>query len=227
MAAKGNACAADLLQTVHRIMGKRRATRPSGGRLLRKGEARRLQILGTAKSLLLEGGPGAVVLREVAARLGMTHSNIQYYFRTRHDMLVAIYDAEIQKYMVSVDAGPEADTGEGGVRRLDAIIDAGLALVRSKDTALWRLMVGMLDHSPEMAALHRKECRRYEDRLCAALEDIAPSLSPAYRRAIAVMIQAFVDGMSIRAVYEPRPGAATRLVDESIKRAFRSLVEKN
>lgn len=201
--------------------------RPSGGRLRRKGEARRLQILATAKSLLLKGGPDAVVLREVAARLDMTHSNIQYYFRTRHDMLVAIYDAEIQKYMVSVDAGPGGDAGGGGVRRLDAIIDAGLALVRSKDTALWRLMVGMLDHSPEMAALHRKECRRYEDRLCAALQVIAPSLSPAYRRAIAVMIQAFVDGMSIRAVYEPRPGAATRLVDESIKRAFRSLVEKN
>ncbi len=199
--------------------------RPSGGRLLRKGEARRLQILATAKSLLLEGGPDSVVLREVAARLGMTHSNIQYYFRTRHDMLVAIYDVEIQKYMVSVDSGPAGDAGEGGVRRLDAIIDAGLALVRSKDTALWRLMVGMLDHSPKMAALHRKECRRYEDRLCAALQVIAPSLSPAYRRAIAVMIQAFVDGMSIRAVYEPRPGAATRLVDESIKRAIRSLVE--
>jgi AcrR family transcriptional regulator len=188
-----------------------------------KGEAKRRHILATAKSLLLEGGLHAVVLRDVAGRLGMTHSNIQYYYRTRQDLLVAIYDEELAKYTGSVEH--VAATLTTRKARLAAVIDLGLALIRSPDTALWRLMVGMLDHSPEMAALHRKECRLYEDRLVAELKAIAPELSPVRRRAIAKIIQAIIDGMSIQAIHEPRDGAAIRVVDDEIKRAISALVD--
>jgi AcrR family transcriptional regulator len=203
---------------------KLKKQRPSG-RTSAKGEARRTEILSMAKALLLEGGPDAVVLRDVAERLGMMHSNIQYYFRTRNDLLVAIYDDEIQKFMGSVDPASETGDTKQDLRRLDAIVDAGLRLVRAPDTALWRLMVGMLDHSPDMAALHLKECRRYEDRLVLELAVILPWLSPARRRAMAVIVQAVIDGMSIRAVHERRVGAATRLVDREIKRAIRALAD--
>jgi len=201
-----------------------RNTRPAT-RSRHKGEARRVEILRIAKQLLLVGGPEAVVLRDVADRLGITHSNVQYYYRTRHDLLVAIYDEEIQKFMGSVVTDSETADGQVDLRRLDSIVDAGLRLVRAPDTALWRLMVGMLDHSPDMAALHLKECRRYENRLVLELGEILPWLSLARRRAMAIIMQAVIDGMSIRAVHEPRVGAATRLVDREIKRAIRSLAD--
>jgi AcrR family transcriptional regulator len=201
-----------------------RTVRPAT-RSRRKGEARRIEILGIAKDLLLVGGPDAVVLRDVADRLGITHSNVQYYFRTRHDLLVAIYDEEIQKFMGSVGPADEGAQGPEDLRRLDAIVDAGLRLVRAPDTALWRLMVGMLDHSSEMAALHLKECRRYENRLVLELGVILPGLSLARRRAMAIIMQAVIDGMSIRAVHEPRTGVPTELVDREIKRAIRSLAD--
>jgi AcrR family transcriptional regulator len=206
-------------------MTTRSRTRRSATRISRKGEARRLQILATAKRLLLEGGPGAVVLRDVAEELRMTHSNIQYYFPTWDHLVVAIYDDEIQKYMGSVDVEVDANDLKSALARLDEIVDAGLKLVRSPDTALWRLMVGMLDHNPAMSALHLKESRRYEDRLVVALGVLVPRLSTARRRAVAILIQAVIDGMSIRAVHEKTPGAATRRVDEEVRRAVRLLVE--
>ena len=59
----------------------------------KKGDARRQQILDTAKALLLDGGPDRLALRDIAERLGITHGNLQYYFRTKQDLLVAIFDA--------------------------------------------------------------------------------------------------------------------------------------
>ena len=60
----------------------------------RKGDAKRQQILDTAKRILLDGGPEALVLRDVAERLDITHGNLQYYFRTKQELIVAIFDRE-------------------------------------------------------------------------------------------------------------------------------------
>ena len=136
---------------------------------------------------------------------------------------MAIYEHELAKYTGSVER--IATTLTSRTARLEAIIDLGLALIRSSDTALWRQMVGMLDHSSEMAALHYKECRIYEDRLVAELKAIAPELSSVRRRAIAKIIQAIMDGMSIQAVHEDNGSAVTRIVDEEIKKAITALVE--
>jgi AcrR family transcriptional regulator len=95
----------------------------------RKGEARRQQILDVAKKMLLENGPHAFVLRDVAERLGITHGNLQYYFRTRHDLLVGIFDQELAKYTEGVKDAVTATSTKRG--RLDAIIDSGLDVLLS------------------------------------------------------------------------------------------------
>jgi AcrR family transcriptional regulator len=189
----------------------------------RKGEARRQQILATAKSLLMKGGPDAVVLRDVAERLGITHGNLQYYYPTRHDLLVAIFDQEVAKYTDGVKNAVAATTTRRG--RLAAVIDSGLTLIRSPETALWRQMVGMVDHSPGMAALHKKELQAYEDALAKELKVIAPRLTPPRRRHIAKTIQAIVDGLSIQYVHEDPESPEIRAMESEIKAAIFALIE--
>jgi AcrR family transcriptional regulator len=55
-----------------------------------KGLQRREQILAVARKLLVEEGFNGFVLREIAARSGMTIGNLQYYFRTRDLLLEAV-----------------------------------------------------------------------------------------------------------------------------------------
>ena len=55
-----------------------------------KGLQRREQILAAARKLLVEEGYNSFVLREIAARSGMTIGNLQYYFRTRDLLLEAV-----------------------------------------------------------------------------------------------------------------------------------------
>lgn len=189
----------------------------------RKGDARRQQILDTAKELLLAGGPDGLVLRDIAERLGITHGNLQYYFRTKQDLLVAIFDREIVKYTDSLHQAVAATTTRRG--RLGAIIDAGLAEIRSPDTALWRMAISMSDHSPDMAALLKKENDLYQRVVAKELKLVAPDLSPQRRRQIARIIQAILDGLAIQFAHENPDAPEMRALESEIKAALVALVE--
>lgn len=189
----------------------------------RKGEAKRQQLLDTAKQMLLDGGVEAFVLRDVAERVGITHGNLQYYFRTKQDLMVAIFDQEVAKYTDSLQEAVAATTTRRG--RLGAIIDAGLKELRSPDTALWRMVMSMADHSPDMAALLKRENDLYQAVVAKELKQIAPQLSAQRRKQIARIIQAILDGLGIQFVHEDPDSAEMRALESEIKAAIVALVE--
>lgn len=188
-----------------------------------KGEAKRQQILDTAKQMLLECGVEDFVLRDVAERVGITHGNLQYYFRTKQDLIVAIFDQEIVKYTESLQNAVAATTTRRG--RLGAIIDAGLKELRSPETALWRMAVSLADHSPEMAALLKKENDLYQSVVAKELKQIAPQLSPQRRRQVARIIHALLDGFGIQFLNESPDSAEMRALESEIKAALVALVD--
>lgn len=189
----------------------------------KKGDAKRQQILDAAKKILLESGPDGLVLREVAEQLGITHGNLQYYFRTRNALFIAIFDNEVAKYTESMREAVGATSTRRG--RLAAIIDSGLTVLRSPDTALWRIMMSMADHSPEMAAILKKENDLYEAVVAQELKQIAPKLSAQRRRHIAKIIHAILDGVGIQYVHEDPNSADMRALESEIKAAIFALVE--
>lgn len=189
----------------------------------KKGDERRQQILDTAKKMLLENGPEDFALRNVADRLDITHGNLQYYFRTRHDLMVAIFDQEVAKYTDSMQTAVAATSTKRG--RLAAIIDSGIEVLRSPETALWRMMMSMADHSEAMAAILKKENDLYEAVVIKELKLIAPELSVQRRRHIAKIIHAIIDGLGIQFVHEDPDSPAMRALVSEIKAAIYALVE--
>lgn len=189
----------------------------------KKGDAKRQQILDTAKQILLDGGPEALVLRDVAERLDITHGNLQYYFRTKQELIVAIFDREIAKYTEGLHEAVTATTTRRG--RLGAIIDAGLEEIRKPDTSLWRMAISMSEHSPEMAALLRKENDLYQSAVAKELKLIAPELSLQRRRQIARIINAILDGLAIQFARENPNAPEMRALESEIKAALVALVE--
>jgi len=188
-----------------------------------KGERRRQQIVDAAKEVLIRSGPNLLVLRDLAEQLGITHGNLQYYFPTKNDLLVAIFDQETAKYTDSMkNAVAAASTRKG---RLTAILDAGLAELRSPDTALWRMLMSMADHSPEMAAILDKENERYQSVVARELKNVAPELSAQRRRHVAQIIQAMLDGLGIQRIYQDRDGPELRALEAEIKAAIFAIVE--
>ena len=188
-----------------------------------KGQKRRQQIIDAAKQALIEGGANSLVLRDVADQIGITHGNLQYYFPTKNDLLIAIFDQAVEKYTDSMKvAVSETSTRKG---RLDAIIDAGIAELKAPETALWRMMMSLADHNPDMASILKKENDLYEQVVAEELELISPDLSLQRRRHIARIIHAILDGLGIQFSYEDAEGPEMRALASEIKIALFAMLE--
>ncbi|MBI1731425.1 MAG: TetR/AcrR family transcriptional regulator [Gammaproteobacteria bacterium] len=196
------------------------ATRATG----KKGQKRRQQIIDVAKELLISDGPVSLVLRDVADRLGITHGNLQYYFPTKNDLLLAIFDQEVEKYTVGMKAAVSATSTRQG--RLDAIIDSGIAELKTAETALWRMMMSLASHNAEMANILKKENDLYECMVADELQVIAPGLSSKRRAHIARIIHALLDGLGIQFTYENPNGPEMRALASEIKVALFTILEK-
>lgn len=191
----------------------------------RKGDAKRQEIVDAARKMLLKSGPDGLVLREVAEKLDITHGNLQYYYPTRNALLVAIFDQELAKYTDALKQGVASTSTRRG--RLAAIIDSGLAMLRSKETALWRMLMAMADHNREIRAILKKENDLYEQVVAEELRTIAPRLVPQRRRHIAKIIHALIDGFGIQYAYEDPASADMRALESEIKAAIFALVESD
>ena len=188
-----------------------------------KGQIRRQQIIDAAKQALIEGGSNSLVLRDVADQIGITHGNLQYYFPTKNDLLIAIFDQAVEKYTESMKvAVSETSTRRG---RLDAIIDAGIAELKSPETALWRMMMSLADHNPDMASILKKENDLYEQVVAEELKLISPNLSIQRRRHIARIIHAILDGLGVQFSYEDAGGSEMRALANEIKIALFAVLE--
>ena len=188
-----------------------------------KGQIRRQQIIDAAKQALIDGGSNSLVLRDVADQIGITHGNLQYYFPTKNDLLIAIFDQAVEKYTEGMKvAVSETSTRKG---RLDAIIDAGIAELKSPETPLWRMMMSLADHNPDMASILKKENDLYEQVVAEELKLISPNLSIQRRRHIARIIHAILDGLGVQFSYEDADGPEMRALSSEIKIALFAMLE--
>ncbi len=67
-----------------------------------KGLRRKEKILSATREMLIHEGAEALTMRRVAAKLGMTLSNLQHYFSTKEDLINALVDAQYESYLESL-----------------------------------------------------------------------------------------------------------------------------
>src|SRR5699024_847302 len=83
-----------------------------------KGVARRQEILDRALDVFRERGPEGTSLRRVAEEIGVSHGALLHYFRSREQLLLALYEhTETHRSELRDDDGAE---NEGAVERLIA-----------------------------------------------------------------------------------------------------------
>ena len=75
-------------------------------------EERGRELVALARSVLVDDGLDRFVLRDIAARAGMTVGNLQYYFPTRDDLLEGVVRAELDRDLEALR--PIIDDGDRG-----------------------------------------------------------------------------------------------------------------
>ena len=204
------------------------AAQPDNGRsdgkgIRPKGQRRRKRIIEVAKQILIENGSDSLTLRDVAEQIGITHGNLQYYFPTKNDLLMAIFDQEVEKYTEGVKiAVSQSSTRKG---RLDAIIDSGIAELKTPEVVLWYMMISLASHNPDMASILKKENDLYEKVVADELGVISPKLSVQRRRHIARIIHAILDGLGVQYSYEDPDSPEMRGLASEIKVALFAVLE--
>lgn len=165
-----------------------------------KGRDRREQILGAAKQRLIKHGVEGLILRDLADDLGITHGNLQYYFKTKNALLTAIFDESVQTYTFNIrEAINHTSSIEG---RIAAIVDSSVQVLESEDTKLWRLLIGVADQNPELAQILKRENDFYEQTLIIELEKFFPDIGSQRHFHLAKIIRMLMDGLAVDLIYQ-------------------------
>jgi AcrR family transcriptional regulator len=161
-----------------------------------KGEQRRQDILSCARKLLVEDGYDCFVLREVAARVGVTLGNLQYYFATRDDLLEAVIRAEFdrnKREIAGLSAGPRPPR-----EKLAAIV-RHLIHVWAKDGGRVYVVMSLLAiHYERFSKLHHEIYDAFYDGLVPVLRELRPKLKQAELRRLARLVTTLVDGALVQ-----------------------------
>ncbi len=190
-----------------------------------KGARRRQEIVALAASSVLKDGVGRLSLRDVASRLGITHSNLQYYFPKKTDLLLAIFDEALKRYTDGLLlAVIHANSPEERVR---AIISSGLVALAQPETSLWRMAISMSDHDTQMAHILRTENAIYRDVVAEQIGAAWPKTTQDQRAKISRTIQALMDGTAIQQSLEDWSEAQTLALEPIYTRSILALVDQS
>jgi AcrR family transcriptional regulator len=181
-----------------RAARKRTPTLPAtdGPAAASKGDLRRGEILTAARRILVDDGYDYLVLREVAARLGITLGNLQYYYPTRDDLLEAVIRAEFDRNRsdVAALAGAERPPRD----RLGAIVRHLIDVWAKEGGRVYVVMSMLAIHHDRFARLHREMYESFYDGLVPVLAGIRPRATPAELRRTARLVTTLIDGALVQ-----------------------------
>ena len=191
-------------------MGPRIARRP-------KGAATRARIVAEARRVLIEDGYDALVLRRVAAAVGIQLGNLQYYFPNRESLLLEILLAEARSDLETLRelARREADAD----RRLDEVLTVFVRRWRGHSGLVHSTMSFLSKHNPVLRKAYREYYAAFYDELEGALEAADPGHPRRIYATRARLLNALMDG----AAMQVRVGPLGPYMD-AVREAARALV---
>jgi AcrR family transcriptional regulator len=160
-----------------------------------KGLQRREQILSVARKLLVEEGYSGFVLREIAARCGITIGNLQYYFRTRDLLLEAVTRTALFDDLEEIDAIAEnGGEGEAQLRELASVV---LRQWLGDSGKIYAAAAFLSRNQPELRSMVAELYSQFYEHLIVVLRQLQPR---AHRQTLltkARLITALLDGVVV------------------------------
>ena len=176
----------------------KRAARPAAQPGRRPGNDTAARIVLAARELLMTQGYAQFSMRNVAARAGLHLANVQYYYKTREDLVKALLHDTGERYRSSYEAlRSTAPADREG--RFKAIVEFNLEDIATTETRryfiqLWALLTeidGRAGHL--MQDLYAIDIQQLSD--CIA--DLVPDTDGAEVRRRASILAAMIEGMVV------------------------------
>ncbi|MCA8256872.1 TetR/AcrR family transcriptional regulator [Burkholderia sp. AU31624] len=177
-------------------------TRPAARR---NRELRIKEIIFAARQVFQEDGYTGFATRRVADRVGITQGNLQYYFRTKEELLRAALLAFMNQ-TVDDYAAIANQPGISATRRCTALVERIFRNVNETDLPKFMVEVwAFARHEPYAAELIGDMYARYRGIFEALLSEIHPELTSDESMVRASVIVSQIDGMTIFASHGEFP----------------------
>lgn len=168
-----------------------------GTAVLAKGRERQETILDAATAILIDEGYARLSTRKIAARAGIRPGNLQYYYRSKQDVVRAVLERYLDRAFETVEARV-ADAGGTPADRLQSALDGILADQESAASCrfFWELWA-LAARDAAVAEAMRAFYERYWRRLVALLVALNPSLGRPRAERRAALLIAMLEGLTL------------------------------
>lgn len=189
----------------------------------KKGAARRQQIIDAARQVLIDAGVGGLVLRDVAEQIGITHGNLQYYFATKEDLIVAIFEQEIERYTGALHNAVGHSSSRLGA--VSALVDDAVNEIRGESTTLWMMLFSLARQNEILRDLLRDTYDKFDETLAGELAIVSPELSKQRRLHVAQIVRMLLDGLGVQSAYTDLGNSETIALLGEIKATIATLLD--
>jgi AcrR family transcriptional regulator len=182
-------------------------TKPSrpGTAVREKGQRRVEEILDVAVRVLVDDGYGLFTMRRIAEAADIRLSNLQYYFKTKEDLLNALLKRTVQDYEASLE-GVAGNRSGSAKARLLRIVEYLLKDQETRNSCqiFWELWA-MAGRDPNIGAIMNSYYDAYLDKIADAIRQAAPAMPKRQAQRNAGVIVALIEGASLlRGFGKPR-----------------------
>lgn len=184
------------------IVRRRQTLNRPGTATQQKGLSRLLSILDSARDIFMEDGYNSLTMRKVAAKANISIGNLNYYYRTKEDLLRDLLDYVITPYLEEFDRARQ-QAGESPEKQIKAVMKFWLEDLSTPETTVffpecWALS----NHNPFVAELMDNLYSKAREPLNELIPQINPTLTQKESEQLALYMCASMEGLTIFAGFE-------------------------
>ena len=179
------------------LIRERRPLNRSGTATQEKGRTRLLSILDAAREVFMEAGYTRFTMRRIAARAGITIGNLNYYYRTKEDLLQDLLEYVINDYLVEFERRRQI-AGQSPEKQLLAVLEFWIDDLGARETTIFFPELWALgNHEPRIAELVDELYKKARQPLNELIRQINPTRSRKEVERMALYMCAAMEGLTV------------------------------
>jgi len=189
-----------------------------------KGRVRLIGILEAARQVFMEAGYAKFTMRKVAARAGISVGNLNYYYRSKDDLMRDMLDYVISRYVEEFD-NRRKQAGASAEKQLEAIAEFIVEdLNRASTTVFFPELWALANHDAYAADLMEELYVKGRKPFNDLIPLINPKIPESERREMAVFMSAAIEGLTMFIGHEKPWADHIDGIKKIVARAFLNLV---
>ncbi|MFM7113562.1 MAG: TetR/AcrR family transcriptional regulator [Planctomycetota bacterium] len=165
---------------------------------------RRLQIVTAAESVISEKGFQHLSLAEIEKKAGMSRGQLTYYFPTKEEILLAVFDRCVESIHRRIE-GPLETISSSGVKGWGLVKEVIRAVTSELMTldpfySLEYTFLSQVGYRPDFG---KRLGELYAGWRARMMEDLRPDLPTEDLGSLMVVFQAFLHGLAIQRIVDP------------------------